>query len=86
MEAENKNELAAEHIYVDRHPNDTEIGTFQIKSSNENFLLRIGGFAKLAGYYDAGLENELFFKKRALKKGYFSVHCLMKVVTFLVQI
>ena len=42
-------------------PNDTEIGTFQIKSSNENFLLRIGGFAKLTGYYDAGLENELFF-------------------------
>ena len=60
-EKENQDELAAEHIYVDRHPNDTEIGTFQIKSSNENFLLRIGGFAKLSAYYDAGLENELFF-------------------------
>ena len=60
-EQENDDELAAEHIYVDRHPNDTEIGTFEIRSSNENFLLRIGGFAKLAGYYDLGLENELFF-------------------------
>ena len=53
--------MDSEQIYVDRHPNDTEIGTFQIKSSNENFLLRIGGFAKLTAYYDAGLENELFF-------------------------
>lgn len=60
-EQENQDELSAEHIYVDRHPNDTEIGTFQIKSSNENFLLRIGGFVKLTAYYDAGLENELFF-------------------------
>ncbi len=60
-EEANEEELASENIYVDRHPNDTEIGTFQIGSSNDNFLLRIGGFVKLAGYYDAGLENELFF-------------------------
>jgi len=60
-ELENRENLDAENIYVDRHPNDTEVGSFEIRSSNENFLLRIGGFAKLAAYWDAGLENELFF-------------------------
>lgn len=60
-EQKNQEELKSEGIYVDRHPTDTEIGSFEIQSSNKNFLMRIGGFAKLAAYYDAGLENELFF-------------------------
>lgn len=60
-EQKNQEELSSEGIYVDRHPSDTEIGSFEIQSSNKNFLMRLGGFAKLAAYYDAGLENELFF-------------------------
>ena len=53
--------LEESKIIMNRHPQDSEIGSFEILNDNKNFLMRFGGFAKLTTYYDLGLENNLFF-------------------------
>lgn len=59
--------LEEQNIILNRHPQDSEIGSFEVKNKNENFSLRIGGFVKLTTYYDVGLENNLFFNMYQIK-------------------
>jgi len=53
--------FAEEKIYLNRHPQDTEIGKFTIEDDKGIYKISFGGFVKLTAYGDAGLEEQQFF-------------------------